>query len=1755
MAAIIGMWSFERRVATRRMALMTACAGIALSTWPAHAQTRDLLFIGGSTPTPSFGFHPPPGCNCGVGPGDTYNFDVSGDLFDGNGYHPDVPLPPPDSNDIVEVSGDAYPNTPVKLNGPSTPLGPVFGQVNGPTNIGGPFHVTGSGTLGTLIVSGVGDISGSITATDSMSFTATGAQEKETLTVDDSDPGNPVITGATFSGGLPGKISVAGTYTAANLINLVAESADQSLPGTLDINANMSGNIITVYTNNSQKVIVEAGGSIFGTLAIDILAKPTTFIDTGPTESTLQLNKGALTTKALDIGYSVDGSIQAAGQSALLDVNGGVAIVTDQILVGVQGKGVLSVHDGGTVNAGGDTYVAVVKGSAGSALKADGKNSAYTGKGALYIGGNDRGSVTVSNGANLTTADLIVVGLNDGSNGTLAIKSGGTVVSDAKAGIGTLSGDIAGNAGSTGTVTIDGHGSSWESKESFGVGVSGTGTLAITNGGTLKVDGLQIRVGRNAGGVGTMTVSGDGSAVDAAPATLYVGYGGKGEATISDNATIKVGGIDIGGLASGAGTLTLDHVSQDSTLGDVTVGNLGMGKLTVNGGSLALHLFDVATGAGSTGTVLLKGGAEVSVAQDVDFGLLGKADVTIMDGAKLQLGNKDVTLGGQAGGDGTLTITGSGSLVGASGGTVTVGDDGKGLVQISNGGQLDISKSKLVIGSGAGSDATMKVDGSDGGGSKLTLGDTVVGGAGKGLLDITGSGAFDVNGAGFVGTSLVIGRDAGSTGRLDLSNLTLDLGGTVGGRLVIGDQGSGTLQIGKGARVLAESTTLGESALGTHNLIVTGDGAEFRVLAGLDIGGAENAVGSLTIVDGGKVTADSIGTGTINVGAFTGATGTIDIGNNGNLSVKSLNIGSASAAPAIASVIVGKGGRITGDLLGGTDITVAALSGQALLHVSDGATVNFATLRISGPAGSVTLDQGASLIKTSLADTPYPVEIANGGRLDVNGTGVFDVGTVHVIDGGKLTFSDGTNQIDGVSIEESGGAQSLTVTGLAHVSLDKLSAMGNGRIIVNGTASLDVKELDLETSQGITDLELGNQGKMTVTGSNAVLDADTHVSDSAELNVMSGTFSLSGRTSKLTVSNNAIFRASSDDFSVLGTLEIDDGGQFQFTGSGGVVNFDAGSRFVLSGSSSRATGISDIVASGSSIAAIAGAKLDVASSLNLGVNSQIDVSSGTIRIGTGGLTNAFDPQTGKKIDASVLDAPGYVVVEAGGILRGTGRITGTLVNGGGSASSQISQVHPGNSPGTISVTGDYLQGPNGQLLLTVGASEYSKLIVGGTATFLGGTIIIDVQNGTKLDLGKVYNFVTATGGVTGHVDAVQTTDPFVTLSPNFAGGTLILTAQHAASSFASVATTINQRSIARALDTIGMDMASPLLPLVQAISDLPVTQIPTTFEALSPEGLVARQNASFAARARFDHAVNDAAVVPGGGSDTGAFASRTSGAARLWFVGTGGRQHFDGSTFSSASDSGGGFALGLDYQANEQLLLGLAAGYDETNYAVPTRATGGNLKSYHAAAYFAFASGPFYANATLGFSSIDLRSHRAASAAGFSGGYVSQGNARLLGGRFEVGARAKLGGLSLTPFAAIHGLSLRQAATTEVSSVGTSPLLALSTPDQAISSAPLTLGVKTDAAFDLGKVKLIPRVQLAYARELQDERRLAFAFVGAPATAFTIEGISPGRDSAHVEAGITAVLSPALQLFVSGATDRAANSHADSIRGGLSWRL
>jgi outer membrane autotransporter protein len=445
---------------------------------------------------------------------------------------------------------------------------------------------------------------------------------------------------------------------------------------------------------------------------------------------------------------------------------------------------------------------------------------------------DDDSFVFIDNGG---TAQVLVPGATafeiNLSNGSLDILGGGQLESSA----GNV---IGGGAGSSGAVTVDGIGSSWQLSgpiARLNVGSSGEGTLTITNGGeVLNADSsLGVTIGENVGSNGTVTVDGAGSNFTNIQSSVIVGNSGSGTLNILNGGTVSNAFGSIGGSAGGEGTVTVDGAgsSWNNTLQTLYLGESGSGTLNIiNDGVVNVN--------SGSGTVLLgrygSGSGTLNIGNGGAAGILNAASVNGGSGtATLNFNHNEsnyfFTDDSTSGGD-TIRITG----------TTDVNFTGSGTTYISGNntytGSTNISSGKLVVYNGGtlGNNSAVTV----GTGAMLeALSDLTIGSlAGNGTVDVdTGSGGF----------TLTVGGD----------NTSTVFSGTIIDFSYLTKTGTGTLTM-TGNNPYYGATIVNDGLL-VVNVSIANSG--ITVNAGGSLGGS-GTLGSITINGGSLAPGNSIGT-------------------------------------------------------------------------------------------------------------------------------------------------------------------------------------------------------------------------------------------------------------------------------------------------------------------------------------------------------------------------------------------------------------------------------------------------------------------------------------------------------------------------------------------------------------------------------------------------------------------------------------------------------------------------------------------------------------------------------------------------------------------------------------------------------------------------------------------------------------------------------------------------------------------------------
>ena len=376
------------------------------------------------------------------------------------------------------------------------------------------------------------------------------------------------------------------------------------------------------------------------------------------------------------------------------------------------------------------------------------------------------------------------------------------------------------------------------------VGKNGFGSVLI-NAGTL-LESLSGTLGQESGSRGEVTVTGAGTTWDStfgslSLASMTIGRKGVGVLEVLEGGVLLSGHGRIAAKPEGSGEVRLDGMGTEWINTGISIGQESLGTLTITGGAVAASdgAGRIGDDAESEGRVTVSGeGSSWSNTSFLNVGHGGKGTLDILEGAMVE--NATAGVGAAAMTTGAVKVDGIGSTWNNSE-SVSVGRGGMGTLEVTRGGRVN-SAGFVTLGVLEGSSGEVTIDGlgiaedmdpADGMASAWEHdGDFLVGGAGRGVLNITGGGQVH-NARGEVGFM------PSGVGEV-----------TVGGPgsawsnsedLFVGNTGEGTLKITFAGRVDASNVAVGFDGNGRVEVTgedeMSGEHAFFEIRDNLALGG------------------------------------------------------------------------------------------------------------------------------------------------------------------------------------------------------------------------------------------------------------------------------------------------------------------------------------------------------------------------------------------------------------------------------------------------------------------------------------------------------------------------------------------------------------------------------------------------------------------------------------------------------------------------------------------------------------------------------------------------------------------------------------------------------------------------------------------------------------------------------------------------------------------------------------------------------
>ncbi|MBB6428191.1 T5SS/PEP-CTERM-associated repeat protein/autotransporter-associated beta strand protein, partial [Sphingopyxis sp. JAI128] len=884
--------------------------------------------------------------------------------------------------------------------------------------------------------------------------------------------------------------------------------------------------------------------------------------------------------------------------------------------------------------------------------------------------GGDQAIVTVTGADSGGDASTWTVGgdLNVGhaGTGTLNITNGGRVTSN----LGAIGGDTDG----IGSVQVTGAGSTWDNAGRITVGIFGAGSLRIEDGATVRSQDGQVGVS----GQGDAVVSGAGASW-INTTQLTVGSFGAGTLRIENGASVTSNQGYVGANADGSAVVTGAGSNWLVTTFNMTIGNEGMGALTIADGGLvrAQGGFFLGNTAASSGAVAVLGTAGsrgvletnriAAGLGSIDFSLDGGVLRATQDMGSFFAGfdGHDLTLGTGGGiidtdghdigisprfvgaggltkeGLGTLTLTGASNYAG-----VTLVNAGTLLVNGDQSGALGLTS--VVSGASLGGTGTI--------GGDVTLADGAIltpGAGGVGTLTINGNLALSAgsvldyafgqaNVAGGALNDLVnVGGDLALAGTL---NVTVPTGGNFGPGIY---------------RVFNYGGTLTDNGL-TLGTMPTGSAVSVQTAIAGQVNLVNTAGLTLSFWDGAA--------GPKNNGAVNGGDGVWRVGGGQNNWADAAGTTNADYAQGSFAIFSAAPGMVTIDDVGG------AVRATGMQFASDGYTITGDALTLTGAQAIVQVGDGSvagmsytATIDAALVGTAGLVK-TDAGTLVLTGANSYTGGTA--VNGGTLRISADTNLGD--------AAGGLSVNGgTLHTTAD----LGSARAV-------DLAGAGTFLTDGGTTLTLGGAvsgaGALTKDGAGSLLlTAD---------NIYAGGTTIA-----------------------VGTLQLGNGGT-----SGSIIGDVVNNAALVFNRSDAVTFAGLISGTGAFTQAGTGTTILTGAS-NYGGGTTI--SAGVLQLGAGGTSGSI---IGNVLNNGALAFNRSDAVTYAGLISGTGTLTqagsGTTLLTGANSYTGTTSV----SAGTLLINGD-------QSLATGLTSVASGATIGGTGT-IGGSV--NVADGGTLAAGS-----------------------------------------------------------------------------------------------------------------------------------------------------------------------------------------------------------------------------------------------------------------------------------------------------------------------------------------------------------------------------------------------------------------------------------
>lgn len=543
--------------------------------------------------------------------------------------------------------------------------------------------------------------------------------------------------------------------------------------------------------------------------------------------------------------------------------------------------------------------------------------------------------------------------------------------------------------------------------------------------------------------------------------------------------------------------------------------------------------------------------------------------------------------------------------------------------------------------------------------------------------------------------------------------------------------------------------------------------------------------------------------------------------------------------------------------------------------------------------------------------------------------------------------------------------------------------------------------------------------------------------------------------------------------------------------------------------------------------------------------SETTVNGGTLDV-SGNLTSDTTVAGGTMLVNGI--ANGTTTINASGNLAGIGTLIGNVTNNG--------TVVPGNSIGTLNITGNYVQTVGATYEVEIDdAGNSDKIAATGTATLAGTVRAVPTEPVTA---DRDHTIITAGGGVIGTFDTLDTALINFTIIYN-ANDVILRVARILASTdggggYEETANTGNQKAVARILDDLLPTASGDMGDVLTVIDGLPTSPaVRKSFEELLPSiytapFLASRQQSLMTGRThaqraqvmrRFgsilrpttsnpvdeELALRDVYVL----ANIPANLNDLNRRWMIWAESVGHWSNQDAEDLPDYDTSGIGFNVGMNRLLGRNAYIGIMGGGLWTDLDFSD--TGGSevdISSCHAAFSGGWFSSDWYADAVIAYGRSEHESDRRIVFGNLNRTAEGEYEGHHWTGIANAGYRHSFGHWVIEPSAGIHFTYIDQDGYSEKGA----DALNLRLQEQDEESLVTTLGLRLARRFTLGRVVIVPDVRIAWLHESCAGAVHAKARLSGGGDAFRIDGYEAEKDRMTTGASLNVYFSEKANLHM-----------------------